>query len=76
MIDFTEAVDDPITGLKCVYKNTTVQALEQVVIMLDVPDYNFKDCNFRVLRSIFLGVSIKQKLLKIEKYLGKWPFFS
>ena len=32
---------------------------------------NFKDCNFRVLRGIFLGVSIKQKLLKIEKYLGR-----
>ena len=36
---------------------------------------NFKDCNFRVLRGIFLGVSIKQKLLKIEKYQGRWPFF-
>ena len=36
---------------------------------------NFPDCNFRVLRGIFLGVSIKQKLLKIEKYQGRWPFF-
>jgi len=35
---------------------------------------NFKDCNFRVLRGIFWGVSIKQKLLKIEKYQGRWPF--
>ena len=32
---------------------------------------NFPDCNFRVLRGIFLGVSIKQKLLKIEKYQGR-----
>ena len=29
---------------------------------------NFPDCNFRVLRGIFWGVSIKQKLLNIEKY--------
>ena len=36
---------------------------------------NFPDCNFRVLRGIFLGVSIKQKLLKIEKYQVRWPFF-
>ena len=36
---------------------------------------NFKDCNFRVLRGIFWGVSIKQKLLKIEKYSYGWPFF-
>ena len=35
---------------------------------------DFHDCNFRVLRGIFLGVSIKQKLLKIEKYQGRWPF--
>ena len=32
-----------------------------------VENVNFKDCNFRVLRGIFWGVSIKQKLLKIEK---------
>ena len=32
VIDFTEAIEDPITGFKCVYKNTTVQALEQVYI--------------------------------------------
>ena len=36
---------------------------------------NFPDCNFRVLRGIFWGISIKQKLLKIEKYQGRWPFF-
>ena len=36
---------------------------------------NFPDCNFRVLRGIFWGVSLKQKLLKIEKYQGRWPFF-
>ena len=40
-----------------------------------VENVNFKDCNFRVLRGIFWGVSIKQKLLKIEKYQGRWPFF-
>ena len=33
-----------------------------------VENVNFKDCNFRVLRGIFWGVSIKQKLPKIEKY--------
>jgi len=32
---------------------------------------DFHDCNFRVLRGIFWGVSIKQKLLKIEKYQGR-----
>ena len=40
-----------------------------------VENVNFKDCNFRVLRGIFWGVSIKQKLLKIEKYQKRWPFF-
>ena len=40
-----------------------------------VENVNFKDCNFRVLRGIFWGVSIKQKLLKIEKYQVWWPFF-
>ena len=34
-----------------------------------------ENCIFRVLRGIFLGVSLKQKLLKIEKYQGRWPFF-
>ena len=33
-----------------------------------VENVDFQDCNFRVLRGIFWGVSIKQKLLKIEKY--------
>jgi len=36
---------------------------------------DFGGFNFRVLRGIFWGVSIKQKLLKIEKYQGRWPFF-
>ena len=36
---------------------------------------NFKDCNFRVLRGITCGISIKQKLLKIKKYQVRWPFF-
>ena len=40
-----------------------------------VENVNFKDCNFRVLRGIFWGVSIKQKLLKIEKYQDIWPFY-
>merc|ERR1719233_37086 len=35
---------------------------------------DFGGFNFRVLRGIFWGVSIKQKLLKIEKYLVRWPF--
>ena len=36
---------------------------------------NFKNCNFRVLRGIFWGVSMKQNLLKIKKYHKRWPFF-
>ena len=40
-----------------------------------VENVNFKNCNFRVLRSILEGFFIKQKLFKIKKYKGRSPLF-
>ena len=39
-----------------------------------VENVNFKNCNFRVLRSILEGFFIKQKLFKIKKYKRKVTF--
>ena len=39
-----------------------------------VENVNFKNCNFRVLRSILEGFFIKQKLFKIKKYKRQVTF--
>ena len=50
-------------------------SITEYIYIAWVENVNFKNCNFRVLRGIFLGSIKKQKLLKIEKYQARWPFF-